>query len=65
MVDAVLRGYLSYRERAAGNARDAQRINRFADELDGEMQDALAYPSLNRLWEERGGAETCICGAIP
>ena len=52
-VDDVLRGYLSHRERAAANARDAEKINRFADELSGEMQDVLAYQSLDHLWEER------------
>ena len=51
VVDDVLRGYLSYRERA--NARDADKINRFADELNAEMQDVLAYQSLDHLWEER------------
>jgi hypothetical protein len=39
----ALRGYLSHRERAASNARDAGKINRFADELNAEMQDVLAY----------------------
>ena len=53
MVDDVLRGYLSHRERAAANARDAEKINRFADELNAEMQDVLAYQSLDHLWEER------------
>jgi metal-responsive CopG/Arc/MetJ family transcriptional regulator len=53
VVDDVLRGYLSHRERAAANARDAERINRLADELNAEMQDVLAYQSLDHLWEER------------
>ena len=52
VVDDVLRGYLSHRERAA-NARDVEKINRFADELNAEMQDVLAYQSLDHLWEER------------
>jgi metal-responsive CopG/Arc/MetJ family transcriptional regulator len=53
VVDDVLRGYLSYRERAAVNTRDAEIINRFAAELDAEMQDVLAYQSLDHLWEGR------------
>lgn len=53
VVDDVLRGYLSYRERAAANARDAVKINRFAAELNAEMMDVLAYQSLDQLWEER------------
>ncbi|SPE22093.1 hypothetical protein SBA2_10033 [Acidobacteriia bacterium SbA2] len=48
----MLRGYLSQRERAASNARDVEKINRFADELNAEMQDVLAYQSLDHLWEE-------------
>jgi hypothetical protein len=53
VVDDVLRGYLSHRERAAANARDIEKINRFAEELNAEMQDVLAYQSLDHLWEER------------
>ncbi len=53
LVDDVLRGYLSYHERARANARDAEKINRFADELSAEMQEVLAYQSLDHLWEER------------
>jgi metal-responsive CopG/Arc/MetJ family transcriptional regulator len=53
VVDDVLRAYLSYRTRAAANARDVEKINRFADELNAEMQDVLAYQSLDHLWEER------------
>ena len=53
VVEDVLRAYLSYRERIAANARDAERINRFADELNAEMQDVLAYQSLDQLWEKR------------
>lgn len=53
VIDDVLRGYLSYRKRAAANARDAEKVNRFADELNAEMQDVLAYQSLDRVWEER------------
>ncbi|MGH9405648.1 MAG: hypothetical protein ACRD3D_07430 [Terriglobia bacterium] len=33
IVDDVLRGHLSHRERAAANACDVEKINRFADEL--------------------------------
>ena len=53
VVDDVLRGYLSYQERSAVNARDAEKINRFADELNAEMQDVLAYQSLDQLREQR------------
>jgi len=53
VVDDVLRGYLSYRQRAAGNAREVEKINRFADELNAEMQDVLACQSLDQLWEQR------------
>jgi hypothetical protein len=53
VVDDVLRGYLLHRARAAANARDAEKINRFADELNAEMQDVLSYQSLDHLWEER------------
>ena len=53
VIDDVLRGYLSYRERSAANARDAKKINRFAHELNAEMEDVLAYQSLDHLWEER------------
>ena len=42
VVDDVLRRYLSHRQRAA-NARDVEKINRSADELNAEMQDVLAY----------------------
>jgi hypothetical protein len=47
VIDDVLRGYLFRRERAAANARDAETINRFADELSVGMQDVLAYQSLD------------------
>ncbi len=53
LVDDVLCGRLSHRECAAANARDAEQINRFADELNAEMQDVLAYQSLDYLWEKR------------
>jgi metal-responsive CopG/Arc/MetJ family transcriptional regulator len=53
VVDDVLRGYLLHRARAAANARDAEKINRFAGELNSEMQDVLSYQSLDQLWEER------------
>jgi metal-responsive CopG/Arc/MetJ family transcriptional regulator len=53
VIDDVLRRYLSHRERAASNLRDAEKINRFADELSAEMQDVFAYQSLDHLWEER------------
>jgi metal-responsive CopG/Arc/MetJ family transcriptional regulator len=53
VVDDVLRGYLLHRARAAANARDAEKINRFAGELKAEMQDVLSYQSLDHLSEER------------
>lgn len=53
VVDDVLRGYLSYRERAASNARDAVKINRFAGDLNAELQDPLACQSLEDRWAER------------
>jgi len=30
-----------------------EKINRFAHELNAEMQDVLAYEWLDHLWEER------------
>ena len=53
VIDAVLRRYLSARERAAANARDAEIINRFADELNAEAEDVVGYQDLDALWEER------------
>ena len=53
VIDDVLRGYLAHHERAAPNARDAEKINRFAGEMNAEMLDVLAYQSLDHLWEER------------
>lgn len=52
VIDDVLRRYLSHRDRAAANARDAEKINRCADTLNDEMQDVLAYQSLDHLWGE-------------
>jgi metal-responsive CopG/Arc/MetJ family transcriptional regulator len=65
VVDDVLRAYLSHRERAAANARDGEKINRFSSELNAEMQDVLAYQSLGHLGEEQWSAEICIDCAIP
>jgi hypothetical protein len=45
VVDDVLRGYLSQRERAAANARDVEKINRFADEQPFLKQVARIRPS--------------------
>jgi metal-responsive CopG/Arc/MetJ family transcriptional regulator len=53
VVDAVLRRYLSQRERAAANRRDAEIINRFADELNAEAEDVVGYQDLDAMWEER------------
>ena len=52
MVDDVLRGYLSQRQRAAATTRDVEKINRSADELNAEMQDVLAYQSPDHKSQE-------------
>ena len=46
VVDAVLRRYLSQRERAAINARDLELINRYADELNGEAEEVLEFQTI-------------------
>jgi len=43
-----MHGALSPGERAAADARDAEKINRFAKELNAERQDVLAYQSLDQ-----------------
>jgi hypothetical protein len=45
-IERVLRRYLRDRARAAAQARDVERINRAADELNSEAEDALSYQSL-------------------
>jgi metal-responsive CopG/Arc/MetJ family transcriptional regulator len=45
-IERVLRRYLRDRARAAAHARDVERINRAADELNNEAEDALSYQSL-------------------
>jgi metal-responsive CopG/Arc/MetJ family transcriptional regulator len=46
VVDEVLRGYLSRRQRAAINARDLELINRYADELNAEAEEVLEFQTL-------------------
>jgi metal-responsive CopG/Arc/MetJ family transcriptional regulator len=43
LIERVLREYLSQRERAAMNARDLEILNREADRLNAEAEDALQY----------------------
>ncbi len=42
-IESVLRKYLQERTRAAIRARDLQRINAAADELNAEAEDAMKY----------------------
>ncbi|HMD83984.1 MAG TPA: hypothetical protein VKO18_04695 [Terriglobia bacterium] len=46
VVDAVLRRYLSQRERAAINARDRELINQYADELNAEAEEVLEFQTI-------------------
>jgi metal-responsive CopG/Arc/MetJ family transcriptional regulator len=46
-IERVLRGYLSDRARGALNARDMDRINRAADQLNAEAADVLEYQALD------------------
>jgi metal-responsive CopG/Arc/MetJ family transcriptional regulator len=43
LIERVLRKYFHDRQRAALHARDLQRINQAADELNAEAADALQY----------------------
>ncbi len=43
LIERVLRKYFSERTRAAQHARDLQRINQAADELNSEAMDVLEY----------------------
>jgi len=43
LIERVLREYLTQRERAAMNARDLEILNREADRLNAEAEDALQY----------------------
>jgi metal-responsive CopG/Arc/MetJ family transcriptional regulator len=42
-IEQVLRDYFAERNRRAAHARDLERINAAADELNAEMADALEY----------------------
>lgn len=42
-IERVLRRYLRERMRAQANARDLERINRMADQLNAEVADVLDY----------------------
>ena len=46
VVDAVLRRYLSQRQRAAINAHDLELINRYADELNAEAEEVLEFQTI-------------------
>jgi len=43
VIERALREYLRQRERAAMNARDLEILNREADRLNAEAEDALQY----------------------
>lgn len=43
VIERVLRQYLRQRERAEVNARDLEILNRAADRLNAEAEDALEY----------------------
>jgi metal-responsive CopG/Arc/MetJ family transcriptional regulator len=43
LIERVLRRYLFERARAAINARDLEKINRTADQLNAEAADVVAY----------------------
>jgi len=43
VIERALREYLRQRERAAMNARDLEILNREADRLNAEAEDALKY----------------------
>jgi hypothetical protein len=46
VVDAVLRRYLSQRERAAINARDRELLDQYADELNAEAEEVLEFQTI-------------------
>jgi metal-responsive CopG/Arc/MetJ family transcriptional regulator len=52
VIDHVLHHYLAHRARAAENAEDAEKINRFADELNAEAEDVVGYQAFDALWDE-------------
>jgi metal-responsive CopG/Arc/MetJ family transcriptional regulator len=43
LIESILRRYLLERARAAINARDLEKINRAAEQLNAEAADAVAY----------------------
>lgn len=43
IIESILRRYLLERARAAVNARDLEKINRAADELNAEAADVVAF----------------------
>jgi len=45
-IEKVLRGYLLERERAAVQARDLERINRAAEQLNSEAADVMEYQTV-------------------
>ena len=45
-IENVLRGYLLERERAAVQARDLERINRVAEQLNSEAADVMEYQTV-------------------
>ncbi len=45
-IERVLRRHLSERVRGAANARDLEKINRAADQLNAEAEDVLEYQAL-------------------
>jgi metal-responsive CopG/Arc/MetJ family transcriptional regulator len=45
-IEKVLRRYLIERERAAVQARDLERINRAAEQLNSEAADAMEYQTI-------------------
>ena len=45
-IERVLRRHLSERVRSAANARDLEKINRAADQLNAEAEDVLEYQAL-------------------
>ena len=43
LIERILRDYIRDRARAAAHARDVQRINRAADEMNAEAEDVIGY----------------------
>jgi metal-responsive CopG/Arc/MetJ family transcriptional regulator len=51
VIEQALREYLRQRERAAMNARDLEILNREADRLNAEAEDAFQYQADERGYE--------------